>query len=157
MRQILRQFEVQPDPWRYPDEVGEGPRALTLAALQAAATAGTLAGGAGVLLGPGEDVLLLAPCIAQLALVIVQVPKPGDGRAFSQAQLLRQRLGFRGELRATGAVRRDQLFLLARCGCDAFELAPGEDVQGALAQLQRFSVAYQRAADTLVQPRMRGA
>ena len=156
MRQILWQRELASDRWRYPGEAGEGPQVLTLAGLEAA-LAGVPAGGAdlGVLLGPTDEVELLAPHLARLALVVVHFEKNGDGRGFSQGQLLRRRLGFRGQLRARGALKRDHVFLLARCGFDAFDLDPAEDLRAARAQFERFSVAYQSAADTLVRPRRR--
>ena len=169
MRQILQQRDLRADAWRYPGEAGEGPLVQTLAELLAgpgagagaaaangASDRGAAVGGAfGVLLGPTDDVALLAPLITGLALVVIRFETSGDGRGYSQAQLLRQRLGYQGELRAAGAIRRDQLFLLARCGFDAFDFAPGEDPGAALAQLERYSVAYQPASGKLVQPRMR--
>ena len=157
MRQILSRRDVRADRWRYPGEAGEGPLLQTLAELLAGAGVAGAAtdAAAGVLLGPTDDVALLAPFISHLALVVIQFEASGDGRGYSQAQLLRQRLAYQGELRAAGAIRRDHLFLLARCGFDAFDLAPGEDPGAALAHLQRYSVAYQRASGKLVQPRMR--
>ena len=86
---------------------------------------------------------------------MVQFEASGDGRGYTQAQLLRQRYGYTRELRATGAIRRDYLFLLARCGFDSFEFAAGEDSHAALAQLERYSVAYQASSGKLVQPRLR--
>ena len=161
MRQILWQRELRTDAWRYPGEAGAGPLVQTLAELLAGGNAiGTAAevaaaGTVGVRLGPTDEVTLLAPFIARLALVVIQFGTSGDGRGYSQAQLLRQRLGYQGELRATGAIGRDHLFLLARCGFDAFDFAPGEDPRAALAQLASYSVAYQPASGKLVQPRMR--
>jgi uncharacterized protein (DUF934 family) len=108
-----------------------------------------------VSLAPTDNVELLAPLVARLALVVIQFEKSGDGRGYTQAQLLRQRLGYGGELRAAGAVQRDHLYLLARCGFDAFDLDASVDPRAALAQLERYSVAYQGAADTLVRPRRR--
>jgi uncharacterized protein (DUF934 family) len=155
MRQILRRRELQADAWRYPGEDGAGPQLLTLVELLAAA--GTLpAQGVGVRLGPTDEVEQLAPYLARLALVVVWFEKNGDGRGFTQAQLLRQRLGYAGELRAAGAIKRDHLFLLARCGFDAFDFEAGEDPRAALPHLERFSVAFQPASGTLVQPRQRG-
>ena len=160
MRQILWQRELRADRWRYPGEAGEGPLVQTLAELLADAGAvvadGAAAGSAaGVRLGPTDDVALLAPLVARLALVVIEFETSGDGRGYSQAQLLRQRLGYQGELRAAGAIRRDHLFLLARCGFDAFDFAPGEDARTALAHLESYRVAYQPASGKLVQPRMR--
>ena len=156
MRQILSRRELRADRWRYPGEAGEGPLVQTLAELLASGDAAAAAGDAiGVRLGPTDDVALLAPFLARLALVVIPFETSGDGRGYSQAQLLRQRLAYQGELRAAGAIRRDHLFLLARCGFDAFDFAPGEDPRAALAHLQRYSVAYQPASGKLVQPRMR--
>ena len=156
MRKTLWRRELRADAWRYPGESGEGQPVLTLAALLQAAAAGQLAGsGVGVSLGPTDEVEQLAPWAGRLALVVVQFEKSGDGRGFTQAQLLRQRVGYTGELRAAGAVKRDHLYLLARCGFDAFDLDAGEDLDAARAQLERYSVAYQGAADTLVHPRRR--
>jgi uncharacterized protein (DUF934 family) len=81
------------------------------------------------------------------ALVAVNFPQFTDGRGYSSARLLRERYGWRGELRAIGDVFRDQLFYLARCGFDAFALRQGEDAQAALAAFDDFSDAYQTAAD----------
>jgi uncharacterized protein (DUF934 family) len=156
MRQILRRRELSVDRWRYPGEQGDGPLVQTLTEVLAAAGAGApVAGELGVRIGPTDEVAQLAPVIARLALVVVQFETSGDGRGYSQGQMLRQRYGYAGELRAAGAIKRDHLFLLARCGFDAFDFDPAEDPRAALAHLQRFSVAYQRSAGTLVQPRLR--
>jgi len=156
MRKTLWRRELRAEAWRYPGESGEGQLVLTLEALLQAAAAGQLAAaGVGVSVGPTDDVELLAPWAGRLALVVVLFEKSGDGRGFTQAQLLRQRVGYAGELRAGGVVKRDHLYLLARCGFDAFDLDAGEDLDAARAQLERYSVAYQGAADTLVHPRRR--
>ncbi len=83
-----------------------------------------------------------------LALVALEFPLFSDGRALSQARVLREQLGFAGEIRATGAVLRDQMFYMQRCGFNAFEVPDGRDVAGALAALREFSVKYQAAADS---------
>jgi len=159
MRQILRQRELSADPWRYPGEPASaggagGPQVLTLPEwLLAAAGAATARGG--VQIGPTDDVLQLAPSIERLDLVVVRFEKLGDGRGYTQGQLLRQQLGFRRELRAAGVVRRDMLFLLARCGFDSFDLDGCEEPATALAHLDRFSRAYQPSSDTLVRPRVK--
>ena len=156
MRQILRQREVLADRWRYPGEQGTGPQVLTLAELLATSVAAAPATGElGVRVGPTDEVEQLAPFTARLALIAVHFEASGDGRGYTQGQLLRQRHGYAGELRAAGAIRRDHLFLLARCGFDAFDFEPREDPRAALAHLERFSVAYQPSSGTLVQPRRR--
>jgi uncharacterized protein (DUF934 family) len=160
MRQILSRRDVRADRWRYPGdaaEAGAGALVLTLAELLAGAgdAAGDGRGELGVRVGPSDDVALLAPFIDRLKLVVVQFEASGDGRGLTQAQLLRQRHGYHGELRAAGAVKRDYLYLLARCGFDSFDFAPGEDPHAALAHMDRYSVAYQASSGKLVQPRLR--
>ena len=77
----------------------------------------------GLRLEPDARLDEIADDVSRFALIVVNFPKFGDGRGFSQARLLRERLGFRGELRATGDVLFDQLQALQRCGFDAFEIA----------------------------------
>lgn len=101
----------------------------------------------GVLLGPADDPAAIAADLDRLALVAVGFPSFVDGRGYSIARLLRERHGWRGEMRAVGDVARDQLFLLARCGFDAFALRDGEDVAACVAAFGDFGVRYQAAAD----------
>jgi uncharacterized protein (DUF934 family) len=103
------------------------------------------AGGVGVWLEPGDDPAAIAPDLGRLDVVAVRFPKFSDGRGYSTARLLRERLGFAGELRAIGDVGRDQLAFLERSGFDAFELRAGEDPHAALAAFGEASVAYQPA------------
>ena len=94
-----------------------------------------------------DEVLELGLRLDGVRLVVLNFPKFTDGRAYSQARLLRERLGYKGGLRATGAVLRDQLPFLLRCGFDSFE----SDQQGfgdALARARTlFSVVYQPVGD----------
>jgi uncharacterized protein (DUF934 family) len=83
----------------------------------------------------------------ELPLIAVNFPKFNDGRGFSIGRLLRERFGFRGELRAIGDVLRDQLLFLRRCGFDAFALRDDQDVDEALAAFNDFSEAYQPGLD----------
>lgn len=147
MRCILRRREIVADDWAYPGEAAPAgtPLIIPLAALRTGPQAGQLP--LGVLLAPADAVEELAPVVAHLALVAVEFPDGGDGRGYSQARLLRTRLGFTGELRAVGAgVRQDQVFLMARCGFDSLQLAPGVDPRAAQRALTRYTVAYQPGA-----------
>ena len=111
-----------------------------------------------MLVGPTDEVEQLAPYLGHLDLIVIEFPKPGEGRGFSQARLLRQRCRYAGELRARGALKRDQLFYLARCGFDSFDLDPAEDLSAALGALDTFSVAYQAGfSEQLVHLRHREA
>ena len=102
-----------------------------------------------------HDVSPLQPYLDRAPLVAVDFTTTGDGRGFTQARLLRERFGYKGELRAVGKIRADQMFFLARCGFDAFELLDDEDVATAIAQLDRFTVAYQQGSGSLTHPRRR--
>ena len=89
----------------------------------------------------------LAPWLGELALIALVFPKFRDGRAYSQARLLRERYGFRGELRATGEVLRDQFQFLIRAGFDAFEVKKQADARVFTEAAARFSVFYQPSTD----------
>jgi uncharacterized protein (DUF934 family) len=101
----------------------------------------------GVRIPNTEDVGLLAAELASLPLIALEIPKFADGRAYSQARVLRQRHGFRGEIRAQGEVLHDQLFHMARCGVNAFELRPDQDARDCLRAFAEYDLAYQQAAD----------
>ena len=80
-------------------------------------------------------------------MIAIDFPAFKDGRGFSQARLLRERYGYKGEIRAVGDVARDQMFFMARCGINAFEVKPGRSLEDALKAFNDFSVTYQPAAD----------
>jgi len=107
----------------------------------------TRKGKLGVQLKSDQTAQDVAADLDQLAVIAIEFPKFRDGRGFSTARLLRDRHGFKGEIRAVGHVIREQLFYMARCGFDAFELAPGKDIQDALTGFDDFHVTYQAAAD----------
>lgn len=160
MRQLIKGRELVTDDWHYvgKDE-GEGGqrRVLPLADYLDGRGAGTVdVANTGVRLVPTDlKIDALAPFVGSLPLVVIEFANTGDGRGYTQARLLRERFGYKGPLRATGGIRADQMFFLARCGFDAFELAPGEKVETCVAQLDRFTVAYQGGPDGLVRPRHR--
>jgi uncharacterized protein (DUF934 family) len=153
MRRILRRREIVADDWRHLGEDAADGAALIVPLTELRRDRERWwqwRGRLGVRLTPVDSVEELTDELARLDLVAVEFPNPGDGRGYSQAKLLRERLGFRGELRAVGAgVRRDQVFLLARCGFDAIELAQGEDPAAARGELERYDVAYQPGADAV--------
>ncbi|KPF43783.1 DUF934 domain-containing protein [Rhizobium sp. AAP43] len=78
------------------------------------------AGGLGVLVAPADDVTKLEPHLDRIALIAVAFPAFNDGRGFSHATLLRERLGYKGEVRAVGDVLIDQVPLMLRTGFDSF-------------------------------------
>lgn len=129
---------------------------LPLADYLKAMAAGEPAAARAVLLKPeDQDLSPLLPHLQKLPLIAVHFGTTGEGRGYTQARLLRERHGYKGELRAVGAVRTDQVYFLARCGFDAFDLVDGDDANVAIAQLDRFSVAYQSGSGSLANPRQR--
>jgi uncharacterized protein (DUF934 family) len=84
--------------------------------------------------------------LAGISRIDLQFPAFTDGRAYSQAFLLRRRLGFAGELRATGDVLIDQLVQMQRTGFDVAVLAEGVDASAAQRQLERYAGFYQGSA-----------
>ena len=105
------------------------------------------AGQTGVLWPNDRDVSELAPHLDRLALVALVFPNFKDGRAYSQARILRERHHFRGELRATGQILRDQFLFLYRAGFDAFEVTKPADAAAFAETIARYSVFYQPAGD----------
>lgn len=101
----------------------------------------------GVWLAAGEDGEELAAHVDDLSVIAIDFPKATDGRGYSTARLLRERHGYRNELRAIGEVLRDQLFYLQRCGFDAYALREDQDADAALDAFDDFDEAYQSAAD----------
>jgi uncharacterized protein (DUF934 family) len=89
------------------------------------------------------DITQLAADLPRIALVVLDFPKWTDGRAYSQAVLLRSRLRFAGEIRATGEVLADMLPLLRRCGFDAVQLRADQQQATAERALGYFSTHYQ--------------
>jgi uncharacterized protein (DUF934 family) len=157
MKQIIRRREIVADELRYAGEpAASGTVAVqTFAELIAASHPTGSAAPAAVLLGVTDELEMLAPHLQHLRWIVIDFPKIGEGRGFSQARMLRQRYGYTHELRARGAIKRDQLFLLARCGFDAFDLDAAEDLSAALASFNSFSVAYQDSSDAVVNVRHR--
>jgi uncharacterized protein (DUF934 family) len=101
----------------------------------------------GVRVGASEEVEGLVYDLPRLSAVALEFPKFRDGRAYSSAVLLRERFGYRGQLRAVGEVLRDQAALMVRCGFDAFVPADGATPEQWAALALRHRHVYQRAPD----------
>jgi uncharacterized protein (DUF934 family) len=153
---IIKQRQAVTDNWQLLKAAADGSVAVPpdgdvivpLAAWRAQRDALTARGGRlGVWLDSNEDPALIAADLKFFAVVAVNFPAFTDGRGYSIGRLLRERFGWRGELRAIGDVLRDQLFYLAQCGFDAFALRAGQDAQAALAAFADFSDAYQTSVE----------
>ena len=101
----------------------------------------------GVRLGAGDDVGEIAGDLDAIELVALEFESFTEGRPYTQARLLRERYGFRGEVRAVGDVSRDRLAFMERCGINAYELSGDADPGAVLAAFEEISDVYQPAAD----------
>ncbi|SRR5579871_5262702 len=101
----------------------------------------------GVVWPNNRDVDDLVPYLDRLAAVALVFPTFRDGRAYSQARLLRERFTYRGELRATGQVLRDQFVFMLRAGFDVFEVKKQSDAEAFAQTAKRYSVFYQPTGD----------
>ena len=101
----------------------------------------------GVLVPNTADIEAVYPEISDRPVIALQFPTFTDGRALSQAVVLRKRLEFRRELRAVGDVIQDLVFWLGRCGFDSIVPRKDQNLEACRAALGELSVAYQAAAD----------
>lgn len=139
---------VLSDPWRFidADEVGEAcnvvtqyvilPMPLWLTHGQRLRERGY---SVGVWLGPADEPEELTPALETLPVIAVQFPTFTDGRGYSQGRILRERMGYSGDLRAIGDILRDQMYLLHKCGFSSFVLREDQSPEEALAALKDFS------------------
>lgn len=110
--------------------------------LAAAAASGKL----GVWLDGADEPGEIAADLDRFPVIAVRAAKFGDGRINSTGRLLRERYGYKGELRAFGDLVRDHLLMLERCGFDAFVLRESENPEEALAAFGEYSEQYQVSA-----------
>jgi uncharacterized protein (DUF934 family) len=101
----------------------------------------------GLRLRSDQSPALAAEDMERFPVIVLEFPKFTDGRAYSYARILRERLGYRGEIRAAGQVLRDQYLFMIRCGIDSVEIADESKIGGYLESLEEFSVWYQPTAD----------
>lgn len=158
MNNLLRLFEgqarrVEDDAWvlvrEAEAELPDGPLVLPLACWLSRRIEHHPARDA-VWLGPDDEVESLKPWLKLLPMIALDFPSFRDGRAYSQAYLLRTRLGWLGELRAIGDVLRDQLSHMRQCGFDSFAVRADKCADDALKGLAGMSVQYGRSA---IEPR----
>jgi uncharacterized protein (DUF934 family) len=151
---ILRAGEVVEDNWKVIEdgrteiESSGGKVIVTLARWRAEREALLSAHAAvGVLVPNTADIEAVYPEVSERPLIALQFPAFTDGRALSQAVVLRKRLGFKAELRAVGDVIRDLVFWLGRCGFDSIVPRKDQKLEECRAALRELTVAYQAAAD----------
>jgi uncharacterized protein (DUF934 family) len=149
-RRLLRDSRIVIDDWRYVSEAADdaaAPIIVTLSQWQMEPDTWLARGSRlGIVLSPAHQVEQIAPDLEHFALIAVEFSGPSEGRGYTQARQLRDRWNFKGELRATGYVRRDQLFFMARCGFNSFEL-PEADIEDGYTAFSTFTAAYQPSND----------
>lgn len=101
----------------------------------------------GLRLRGDEEVESISADLNRFGVIALEFPTFRDGRAYSKARLLRERYGYKGELRAVGNVLRDQLLFMTRCGFDAFVVEKAEDAEAWREAIEEISVAYQPAGN----------
>ncbi|MEX0962995.1 MAG: DUF934 domain-containing protein [Pseudohongiellaceae bacterium] len=90
-----------------------------------------------------EQVDQIGEALHSLPLVALNFPVFSDGRSYTNARELRQRHGYKGEIRAIGDVLRDQLYYMAQCGFDTFELRHDQDIEVCMDAFRDFKTGYQ--------------
>lgn len=145
--QIIKDNQITNDAWEYvPDDADlrDGDIAVSAARLKENKTALlNQNGNLGVRLNPDDSVAAIAEYLPNIALVELYFPELADGRLFSHAWLLRNRYGYKGEIRACGHFLPDQVFYLSRVGVNSFYPENVADLTSTLAGLKDFSVKYQ--------------
>ena len=149
-RRLLRDRQIVEDEWLYSAEAaGNALAPLIVTVDEWRNDRDTwLARGSrlGLQIAPAHKIEPLVQDLGFFTLIAAEFSGPAEGRGYTQARLLRERFDFQCELRATGYVRRDQLFFLARCGFNSFQLSDA-DIEDALLALSTFSAAYQPSND----------
>jgi uncharacterized protein (DUF934 family) len=107
---------------------------------------GSRDGKVGLLLGGDAEPSAVADDVNTLDLISIEFPVFRDGRGYSLARIIRERMAFKGELRASGDVLRDQLYYLQRCGFNSFATREDRCIEEALHGLSDFTVTYQADA-----------
>jgi len=148
---LIREGQLVDDPWTAvadDESLPDGPAVVSLARWTTERE--SLRGHThplGIRLASSEAPDAIADDLGRFGLVCLEFPKFQDGRAYSYARKLRQRYGFKGELRAVGNVLRDQFLFMHRCGFDAFEVVDAGAAEAWKRALSEISVVYQPAAD----------
>ncbi|MGB1328128.1 MAG: DUF934 domain-containing protein [Porticoccaceae bacterium] len=104
-------------------------------------------GDIGVIIEGNSNIEEIIEPLLDLPVIAINFPKFADGRGFSTARLIRERYNYSGEIRAVGGFIRDQLYLLSRCGFNAFKFDDANDLTASAKSLQDFSETYQVSAD----------
>jgi uncharacterized protein (DUF934 family) len=145
---VIRNGQWSDDAWAHLDDDAELPAtgAITVSLKRFHAEREVLTARSapiGLRLTPEDRAHHVGNIAKHFALIVVEMPVFRDGRAFSQARLLRERYGYTGEIRAVGHVLPDQALFLARCGVNTIEVKPQTRLGPFAEALNEYSVGYQ--------------
>jgi uncharacterized protein (DUF934 family) len=148
---LVKNGRIETDPFFHVAEgaelPGDGPVLVSASRFLEEAEALSKRGKVGVIWPNNRNLDDLVPYLDRLALVALVFPSFRDGRAYTQARLLRERHGYEGELRATGQVLRDQFVFMLRAGFDSFDVKKQADAEAFGEAERRYSVFYQPTGD----------
>ena len=149
---LIKDGEIVRDPWALGQEDGEAdsgvPVVVSLEDWQARREDLLRRNGPlGIRLASDQSPALIADDLDRFDLVALEFPKFTDGRAFSYARLLRERYGFKGEVRAVGNVLRDQFLFMHRCGIDSYEVVDEKAAAAWQQSMSEIAAFYQPATD----------
>ncbi|KAB7741620.1 DUF934 domain-containing protein [Parvibaculum sedimenti] len=149
--QLIKNGKFVPDEWKHVADDEALPEGAVIVSLQRWQKEQNLLLSRGTPIGvrlkSGEEPSLIAEHLDRLALVALEFPVYRNGRAFSYARLLRERYDYKGEVRAVGAVLRDQFYFLVRCGFDALEVRDEITPEIFAESIGTFTHPYQPSTD----------
>ncbi|ATU72539.1 hypothetical protein SXCC_04619 [Gluconacetobacter sp. SXCC-1] len=142
---LLENGQITPDRWHVAMDGEPLPEGAVIVPLERLEEGLARTGDAplGVAIAPDVDVAVLRTALPRLELVAVTFPIFRDGRAFTQARALREHLGFKGEIRATGKPLPDQYEFLLRCGVTTVQTERAEDISVWRQAHEIITIAYQ--------------
>lgn len=153
MAQLLKNGAVVADEWTFASDeldslASSEKRLISLSQGQQFAEQLNLeAGNIGLWLEADSEIETFPELFLNVPIIAIKFTKFVDGRGFSVARLLRERYQYKGELRATGDIIRDQLYLLKQCGFNAFQFNDDIDLVQAAESLNDFSDSYQTSTE----------
>lgn len=144
---IIKDKVIIEDNWTHYSGEGELPGGDVIVSLKLWQETDLSGRRVGVQLEPGDSVKDIEGDLDKFDLIAINFPTFNDGRGYSMVKILRDRFGYKKEIRAVGDVMRDQIFYMQRCGFNAYEVKAGRDINDALKAFDDFTVKYQTSSD----------
>ncbi len=145
--QIIKDKAIIEDNWTHYSGEGDLPEGNLIVSLDLWQEMDFSGRNIGLQLEPDDMLSDIKDDLHHFDLIAINFPTFADGRGYSMAKILRDRLGYKKEIRAVGDIMRDQLFYLQRCGFNAYEIKSGRDIVDALEAFDDFSIKYQTSSD----------